>query len=93
MKIYLVRSDWGSYEDHHKLDEGIFSDPFKAEELRRKIETTWKALKDLPIPCDLPQNEYSVNLWAEKWDQYWEAYNFNSCNVVEYELDQIINKE
>lgn len=86
MKIYIVESSWGSYEDHFTKVEKAFHKEEDAQEFKEKFEALEKQSPgEEPIPVD--EDNMTEEEWYE-WDNWLDkTYNtFNCCTIMEVEL-------
>lgn len=91
MKVYVVESYFGSYEDKSNLINGIYSRPEVAEIERQKIIDYYKEILDKGDPSEnienwenIPDDEYDK--LKEMLDDYYEATEYNKTVVHEYDL-------
>lgn len=86
MKIYIVESSWGSYDDHYTKVERAFYKEKDAQEYKDKFEAFEKQLpSEEPIPVD---EEYPTEAEMDEWEDWLsKTYNtFNCCTIMEVEL-------
>lgn len=94
MKVYLLVSVYGDYEDRTTEFNGIFDDPDKAEEGKKMIEMSiGGTISDteylLDIDADsLTNNEYEYYISIE--DQRNDALRYMYSYIIEFELNKLI---
>lgn len=91
MKVYVVESYFGSYEDKSNLINGIYSRLEVAEIERQKIQDHYKEILDKGDPSDgiddwenIPDDEYDK--LKKTLDDYYEATEYNKTVVNEYDV-------
>ena len=89
MKVYILTSYGGEYEDKWSNVEGVYLDPRKAEEEKERLEFEMKVMADVPTPFDVcdanltnEQND-AIYKWSIMVD---EAIDFTHCQVKEFEV-------
>lgn len=91
MKVYVVESDFGCYEDYTKVINGIYSRPEIAEIEAQKIRDYYKEIRERGDPSEelenyenMPDEEY--DRLSEMLDDYNEAMDYNQTVVKEYDV-------
>ncbi len=91
MKVYIVESDFGCYEDYTKVINGIYARPEIAEIEAQKIRDHYKEMRDRCTPAyelmdsdDITDEEYERLI--EMLDDYNEAIEYNQTVVKEYDV-------
>ena len=89
--VYVVESDFGSYEDKSKLINGIYSRPEIAEIEANKIRDHYKEILDKGDPSENIENWENItddeyDKLKKMLDDYYEATEYNKTVVKEYDL-------
>jgi len=91
MKVYVVESYFGSYEDKSNLINGIYSRPEIAEIEAQKIRDYYEEIRERGDPSEelenyenMPDDEYER--LSEMLDDYNEAMDYNQTVVKEYDV-------
>jgi len=91
MKLYIVQSYIGQYEDARTEINGIFDTPQQAEAVKREIEAKVAADLDLPEPpYEQNPTDNENEAWLKWCDINCDANQFGFCKVTEYELNKRI---
>lgn len=95
MKVYLVQSSYGAYEDHSLENEGVFSKHELAEDVAQKIRDGVRSVLDKGDPWSEIEEDEFDNLPLGEQEEIWslytlykEARDFNQSYVTEFELDK-----
>lgn len=85
MKIFVVESSFGSYDDYRTTVEKAFYKREDAEEFKAKYEAhIRRALPEEPeSECDTDE-DYAI--WDEWFTQKCEQDQFSGCYITEIEL-------
>jgi hypothetical protein len=91
MKVYIVESDFGCYEDYTKVINGVYARPEVAEIERQKIQDYYQEILDKGDPSEkmmdwenMPDEEYErLN---EMLENYETAIDYNTTTVTEYDV-------
>lgn len=91
MKVYVVESDFGAYEDYRRIINGIYARPERAEIERQKIQDYYQEILDKGDPSEkmmdwenMPDEEYErLN---EMLENYETAIDYNTTTVTEYDV-------
>lgn len=91
MKVYIVESDFGVYEDYRRIINGIYARPERAEIERQKIQDYYQEILDKGDPSEkmmdwenMPDEEYErLN---EMLENYETAIDYNTTTVTEYDV-------
>ncbi|MEY3501721.1 MAG: hypothetical protein RL308_3394 [Bacteroidota bacterium] len=86
---YVVQSSAGEHDDYRWWIEGIFNNPFDAENLKDIINNTMEIYKNLPEPFLQDANSKGWTMAQHFEYDNWHSYNsiaieFNGAKVVEY---------
>jgi hypothetical protein len=91
MKVYIVESDFGCYEDYTKVINGIYARPEIAEIEAQKIRDHYKEIREMGDPSEelenyenMPDDEYER--LREMLNDYNEAIEYNQTVVKEYDV-------
>lgn len=87
MTIYIVTSDYGQYEDSYESIDGIFEDKDDAEACKLAMEQTFKDVEGEKV-YEVDEESLSseeLEIYYNKMRIIESAYDFNSCNIKEYE--------
>ena len=90
MKIYILTSHYGEYEDSWSNVEGVYSDPRKAEEAKDRLASEIRSMADIPCPVDEDDEDNWSDIDYDKWG-LWNnnrsaESDFKYCNVKEFEV-------
>lgn len=90
MKVYILTSDFGQYEDSRIQIEGIFLNLAKAEEVKSEIISCMKKYIETECPFGddeldnlSPEQEEECIEWSSN---YYHALDFNYCSIEEYDV-------
>lgn len=98
MKVYVLTSSFGQYEDYYESIEGVFKDLKGAEIVKKKVEDHYT---NVPLPFPEYTYEETVEMYFgdsevpttedqyEKIDDWYGLVHhteFNGCQIKEYEL-------
>ena len=94
MKVYVVESFFGYYEDHYSKIEGIFSFPLLADEVAQKIRDYYGAFSGTSDPFDSISStefmsESQLEEFYSKCNEWNIASDYIDTNISEYELDKV----
>ena len=90
MKIYIVFSSFGQYEDHYRIVEGVYTNPASAELETRRIKAVMEEALQAPCPID-DSVDAILSKEGEKMYCKWsmaqsDAEEYNASFVQEEEL-------
>lgn len=88
MKVYIVTSYFGEYEDSYQRIIGIYENPIDAENIKSSIIETNKIILDKGWPNDSNIDDMTpdeVEVWSKEWNDYNDAEEFNFCDIKEYD--------
>ena len=90
MKVYILKSDFGQWENSHTQIIGVFLDKSKAEKIKSEIELEMKEYENKECPYNIEDYDNLTSKQQEECDtwqsNYYYAQNFNYCYIEEHEL-------
>jgi len=82
MKVYILTSYFGEYDDSWDKIEGAYSDPVKAEERKEYLTSDYKA-RWIELQKDPPEDD---GLYDEWWNSFISCQDYKFTRVTEHEL-------
>ena len=83
-KVYIVKSDFGEWEDSYQRIDGVFTDESVAETIKKEIEDKIAFIKKNYEEC---YEDITKCKKEEHFDLYEEYVEYNTTYIEEYDFN------